>query len=179
MLRARLGDMASTRTQSIKTVAIIVILVVALVGGVYAFMQWQNSRPAAAPHEVTVTATVGETEVETTPYMVCEPGVECPENEVPTVQVSPDDTVRIEVPKDIYDHDWQLLTIYDDPGANDQQLHGPNDTNTVDIPVSASPVGDSTEHPQLVVVEVSSIMIGHDDAGVETPYMTTWSFSFE
>ncbi|WP_272913530.1 hypothetical protein [Corynebacterium pilosum] len=22
-------------------------------------------------------------------------------------------------------------------------------------------------------------MIGHDDAGVETPYMTTWSFSFE
>ncbi|WP_257162642.1 DUF2771 domain-containing protein [Corynebacterium cystitidis] len=167
------------KAQSLKTVAIIAVLVVLLVGAVYGFMQWQGSRPATDPHEVTVTATIGDNVVETTPYMVCEPGVECPENEVPAITVTPDDTVRIEVPEDIYDHDWQLLSIYDDPGANDQQLHGPYDADSVDIPVSAAPVGDSTENPQLIVVEVSSIMIGHDDAGEESPYMTTWSFAFE
>ncbi|WIM68351.1 DUF2771 domain-containing protein [Corynebacterium breve] len=171
--------MAKKNSQSLKLLAIIVIAVVAFVAGVYAFLTWQSSQPPTNPKDIAITASVGDDSLEVTPYMVCEPGVECPEGDVPTLKVSADDTVTIEIPEEIYDHDWQLLTIYDDPGANDQQVHGPRDVNKVEVPVSAAPVGDSPEKPQLVVVEVSSVMIGLDDHDEETPYLTTWSVAFE
>lgn len=171
--------MAQKNAQSLKLFAVIAVLALLVVGGAYAMMQWQANREPTPPQEVMVTASVGDQELETAPYMVCEPGVECPEGEVPSLRVSAGDTVTITVPEEVYDHDWQLLTIYDEPGANDQQLHSSYDADSIDVPVSAEPVGDSTTRPELVVVEVSSVMIGTDDAGEETPYLTTWAFSFE
>lgn len=171
--------MAKKKSSSLKMLAIIVALVLIMVVGFYGYSLWQNNRPPEDPHEVAVTVSTENESIEALPYMVCEPGVECPEGEIPTLKVSADDSVVVEVPRDIYDHDWTLLTIYDDPGANDEQLHGAYDTDSVSIPVSATPVGDSTEEPQLVVIEVSSVMIGLNDNGVETPYMTTWSIAVE
>ncbi len=157
--------------QIIGLIVVIMLVVAAIVLG----QMWLSSRPDPEPQDVTVTASAGDRSIEVSPYMVCAPGEECQESEPPVLEVGADETLTISVPEPIYDHDWQLLSIYDDPAANDQQLHGPNDVDSVEIPGSVEPVGETDERPRLVVVEVSSVMIGHDEDGVETPYTTVWS----
>lgn len=167
------------KRKSLLQVLALIIVVVIVVAAVLLFQNWMNSRPGPEPEDVTLTASVGEESIEVSPYTVCEPGTDCPEAEVPTIDVGPDESLTIELPEPVYNHDWQLLTIYDNPAANGQQLHGPNDTQSVEIPGSVDPVGDSEERPELAVVEISSVMIGHDDEGVETPYSTIWSIATE
>lgn len=153
-------------------IAVVIIIVAAVVA-----QGWWNNRPGPEPRDVTVTARVGETSLEVSPYLVCEPGLECPEGEVPNLPVGPDDTLVLEIPEAIHDHDWQLLMIYDDPAANDQQLHGGYDAERVEIPGSVDPLEEGDQRPRLMVVEISSAMIGLDADGEETPYATVWSLS--
>lgn len=160
----------------LQILALLIAVVILLVGGVL-LQNWWNNRPGPQPHEVSITATVGDASLEISPYLVCEPGVDCPEGEVPNLAVGPDDTLVLDIPEAIYDHDWQVLMIYDDPAANDQQLHAANDAQQVEIPGSTDPIGENTERPRLMVVEVSSVMLGHNDTGEETPYTTVWSLS--
>jgi len=47
----------------------------------------------------------------------------------------------------------------------------------VEIPGSVDPVNEGDPRPRLMVVEISSAMIGHDADGEETPYATVWSLS--
>lgn len=165
------------KKKSLLQILALIIAVVIIVVATVLVQNWWNNRPGPEPGEVSVTASVGDESIEVSPYLVCEPGVECPEGEVPNLPVGPDETLKLELPEPIHNHDWQLLMIYDDPGANDQQLHGAYDATEVEIPGSVDPVGESTERPRLVVVEVSSVMVGHDEEGVETPYTTIWSLS--
>ena len=153
-------------------IAVVIIVVAAVLA-----QNWWNNRPGPEPQDVTVTATVGGTQIEVAPYLVCEPGLECPEGEVPNLPMGPDDTLVLDIPEPIHDHDWQLLMIYDDPAVNDQQFHGAYDTDSVEIPGSVDPVNEGDPRPRLMVVEISSAMIGHDADGEETPYATVWSLS--
>ncbi|MGD7001922.1 DUF2771 domain-containing protein [Corynebacterium halotolerans] len=157
--------------------ALIIAVVIVAVASIL-FQNWWNSRPGPDPAEVAITAKVGDREMEILPYMVCAPGEECPEGEVPALEVGPDETLTLEVPEAIHERDWSVLTIYDDPAANDQQLHGGHDTDTVEIPGSVDPVNEeSAERPQLVVVEVSNAMISTDDNGEEIPVSVVWSIN--
>ncbi|GAB2503615.1 hypothetical protein CATRI_03340 [Corynebacterium atrinae] len=160
----------------LQILALLIAVVILLVGGVL-LQNWWNNRPGPQPQDVTIGASVGDTSLEISPYLVCEPGVECPEGEVPNLTVGPEDTLVLEIPEEIYDHDWQVLMIYDDPAANDQQLHGANDAERVEIPGSTEPTGENSDRPRLMVVEVSSVMLGYNEAGEETPYTTVWSLS--
>lgn len=167
------------KKKSLLQILALIIAVVIVVVAAVLFQNWWNDRPGPEPGEVAITASAGGESVEVAPYLVCEPGLECPEGEVPNLPVGEDETLRLEIPEPIHNHDWQLLMIYDDPAANDQQLHGPYDTTEVEIPGSVDPVGESEERPRLVVVEVSSVMIGRDDEDEETPYATVWSLNTE
>ncbi|GAB3708869.1 DUF2771 domain-containing protein [Corynebacterium nasicanis] len=153
-------------------VAVVIVVVAAVLA-----QNWWNNRPGPQPHDVAVTADNGSERIEVFPYIVCEPGLECPEGEVPNLPVAADGTLVLEIPEDIHDHDWQLLLIYDDPAANDQQFHGAYDATTVEIPGSVDPVADGDPRPRLMVVEISSAMIGRDAHDEETPYATVWSLS--
>ena len=167
------------KKKSLLQILAMIIAVVIVVVAAVLFQNWWNSRPGPEPGEVTIAATAGGEAIELSPYLVCEPGVECPEGEVPNLPVGAEETLRLAIPEPIHNHEWQLLMVYDDPDANDYQLHGPYDTTEVEIPGSLDPVGGSGERPQLIVVEVSSVMIGRDDAGEETPYATVWSLNTE
>lgn len=156
--------------------ALLIAVVIIIVAAVLA-QNWWNNRPGPDPRDITVTARVGDTSIDVPPYLVCEPGLECPEGEVPNLPVGPDDTLVLEIPEPIHDHDWQLLMIYDDPAVNDQQLHGPYDTEQVEIPGSTDPLNEGDPRPRLMVVEISSAQIGLDADGEETPYATVWSLS--
>lgn len=153
-------------------VAVVLVVVISVV-----FQNWWNNRPEPEPSSVSITATSPSGEVEVFPFSICEPGVECEENEIPTLNVEADEELRLSIPKSIHDHDWYLLTIYDDPAANDEFYHTSYEATEATIPGSVDPLEEGGERPRLIVVEVASVMIGQDDEGVETPYTTTWSLA--
>lgn len=154
------------------TVAVVLVVVISVL-----FQQWWNNRPEPEPRDIAVTATAPAGTVEVFPFSICEPGVECAENEVPTLPVGADEELHLSIPENIHDHDWYLLTIYDDPAANDEFYHTSYDTTEVTVPGSVDPTEEGGARPRLVVVEITSVMIGTDAAGEESPYTVTWSLS--
>ncbi|MDO4909850.1 MAG: DUF2771 domain-containing protein [Corynebacterium sp.] len=151
---------------------IIVVLIVAISWGV---MRWYNNRPGPAPQDVHLSASINGQKTDVAPYSACEIGASCPDGSTTDVDLGTDDTLSIELPKDVYDHEWSLLKIYDDPAANDQSTFGSNQQKTVEVKGSSDPLTEGGNRPRLVVVEISSLLIGHDSDGNETPYTVTWS----
>lgn len=158
----------------LRVLALIIAVVIVIVASVL-FQNWWNNRPGPDPAEVEITAQVGDREVQVPPYLVCEPGSECPEGDVPAIEVGPDETLTLQIPEAIHQGNWQVLTVYDNPAANGQQLHGPYDTETLEIPGSVDPVEEGGERPRLMVVEISNAMIDHDENGEEIPVSVVWS----
>ncbi|APT93033.1 hypothetical protein CPHO_09220 [Corynebacterium phocae] len=154
-------------------VAVCIIVVVVVLA-----QKWFNSRPGTPPAQLSVTATAGGKSIEVLPYMVCELDAQCPEGTVPNLTVDAGGTLEIDVPEELASHQWRILTIYTDPAANDETLHGAGETTHVEIPGSVDPIKASTgTQPKLQLVEISALLIGHDDNGEETPVNTVWSLS--
>lgn len=173
-----MATVKQARKKSLLQFLALIIAVAVIVVAVVLFQKWRNDRPGPEPQDVTITATVGSATLDVAPYSVCEPGTDCKEGEVPNLTVGPDDTLKLEIPEAISNHEWSVLSIYDDPAANDSTAHGANETTSLDIPGSVPPIEASTgERPKLMVVEISTLMIGHDANGEETPMQTVWSLS--
>lgn len=173
-----MATVKQARKKSLLQFLVLIIAVAVIVVAVVLFQKWRNDRPGPEPQDVTITATVGSDTLDVAPYSVCEPGTDCKEGEVPNLTVGPDDTLKLEIPEAISNHEWSVLSIYDDPAANDSTAHGANETTSLDIPGSVPPIEASTgERPKLMVVEISTLMIGHDANGEETPMQTVWSLS--
>lgn len=159
------------------TVAAIAVAVLAIVAGLYFFLNWQQNRPATPPAELEVTAAAGDgDEVTATPFSVCEFGAECPEGEVVRINADGAENIRLTVPDDVAQQQWSVLSIYDDPAANSERTFTPGEATEVDIPVTTENDGADTH---LVVMEISTLLIGEDDQGEETPVVTTWAFTTE
>ena len=173
-----MATVKQARKKSLLQFLALIIAVAVIVVAVVMFQKWWNDRPGPEPKDVTITATVGDETIEVSPYSICEPGTECEEGDVPNLTVGPDDTLKLDIPEAISNHEWSVLSIYDDPAANDSTAHGANETTSVEIPGSVAPIEASTgERPLLKVVEISTLMIGHDANGEETPMHTVWSLS--
>ncbi|OFP86985.1 DUF2771 domain-containing protein [Corynebacterium sp. HMSC059E07] len=173
-----MATVKQARKKSLLQFLALIIAVAVIVVAVVLFQKWRNDRPGPEPQDVTITATVDSDTLDVAPYSVCEPGTDCKEGEVPNLTVGPDDTLKLEIPEAISNHEWSVLSIYDDPAANDSTSHGANETTSLDIPGSVPPIEASTgERPKLMVVEISTLMIGHDANGEETPMQTVWSLS--
>lgn len=171
--------MASRKTKRKNLIQILSLIVAVLLVVILSvvFQQWWNNRPEPLPQEISISASSPAGEVEVFPFSMCEPGVECAENEVPTLEVGADEELHLTIPEAIHDHDWYLLTIYDDPAANDEFYHTSYDATEATVPGSVDPTEEGAERPRLVVVEVSAVMIGQDENGEESPYTVTWSLS--
>ncbi|ANE03466.1 DUF2771 domain-containing protein [Corynebacterium crudilactis] len=171
--------MASRKTKRknlIQILSLIVAVVLVVIVSVM-FQQWWNNRPEPLPQNISIAASAPAGEVEVFPFSLCEPGVECEENDIPTLDVGADEELHLSIPETIHDHDWYLLTIYDDPTANDEFYHTSYDATEATVPGSVDPTQEGGERPRLVVVEISSVMIGQDENGEEAPYTVTWSLS--
>lgn len=161
----------------LRVLALIIAVVIVVVASILV-QTWWNNRPDPNPAEVSLSARVGENNLEVLPYLACEPGTECPEGEIPALEVGPDENLILDIPEVVHRGEWSLLTIYDDPAANNQVLHGGYDAETVEVPGSVEPVTEeSAERPNLVVVEVSAVLIGEDANGEETPFSVVWSLN--
>lgn len=163
---------AQTRKKNLKQIGFLAIAVLLVLGATLGFQHWWNQRNMREPHEVTINVSAPGQEVEVSPFTVVEPGKPSEEHDIPTIALGKDASLSVTVPEDVADHDWTLLKIYDDPKANDEQAFGPHEANQANVPARVkSEKLDAT----LVVVEVTSVMIGHDEQGEETPYRVTWS----
>lgn len=171
-------SVADRRKKSLLQFVVLIVAVVLVVLASVAFQRWWNNRPDPDPQEVTITATVGGKSTAVEPYLVCEIGETCPESpDVVTVKTEADsgaDHITLKLPKNVFDHDWSLVSIYDDPARNQQRNFAAYESTSVDVPltVAAEEGGDSAS---LVVVEISSALIGQNGDGEETPYAVTWS----
>lgn len=163
------------KRKSLLQVLALLVVAAVVVAVVVLAQTWFSNRPSPEPEDTALSVSVGDEQLEVLPYIVAEPGQEPQEGDIPTVEVGPDETLTIELPSHVYDHDWSAVLIYDDPAANDERLHGPSDTDRLEVPGSVDPVTEGGERPQLMVVEIQSVMIGHDANGEETPYSTIWS----
>ncbi|MBN9644653.1 DUF2771 domain-containing protein [Corynebacterium mendelii] len=151
----------------------LLIAVVVVVTASVAFQHWWNNR-RTSPADVTVTFSWEGDSHTLTPYWVCGFGENCPAGKAPVVDIAGSDTVTVEVPREVWDHDWSLLTIYDNPAANDEQYFGGGQAKKVDVPVAPDQKGGGPA-PTLLVVEVHSLLVGEDDNGEEAPYSVVWA----
>ncbi|MDY6049309.1 MAG: DUF2771 family protein [Corynebacterium sp.] len=162
-----------------------VIVVAALAVGVQRYL---NNREVAEPAAITLQVTAGEATAELTPYAVCaldEPcaalSEEADASTVPTLEFAAagdDGSVRISLPKQVYDHSFTLLSIYDDPAANAEQTFTSNQATAVDVPVTKDPTDNpdaAGQRPRLQVVEITSLQIETTETGEENPVSVTWS----
>lgn len=166
----------AAKSNTALTVALIAIAVTAIVAGLYFFLNWQENRPATPPDQLEVTAAAGDSDVASTPFSVCEFGAECPEGDVTRIDASGAESVRITVPREVAQQQWSVLSIYDDPAANSERTFTPGEASDVDIPLTTDNDGNDAN---LVVIEVSALLVGKDNNNEETPVVTTWAFTTE
>lgn len=153
---------------------LIILILVALVAGIF---WWWQSRPDKHPdpHDLHITAVVDGQEQEISPYSVCAIGQQdCEPGEPTTLSIPADGEVTLKLPDDVSDGEWQLLQIYDDPGANVDNTYTANEKSEVTIKGSSDQTNEEGQHPRLAVAEIHTWALGTDD-GEEQGYTVVWS----
>lgn len=163
-------------TQQWKVLAIALMGVIILVGGVYAFLTFQANKPGTPVRDLKVSVAAGDESQDIPTYTVCELDVECPGGDAPRMHL-PDSSdpgeVTITVPEEVERNSWRLLLIYDDPAANTERVFTSGESGEETAPA----VTDTGA--KLVVAEVSTLDIEKGDDGEETPVIATWSVGFD
>ncbi|WJY67573.1 DUF2771 family protein [Corynebacterium auris] len=151
---------------------VLVVGVALVVGGFALFLEWQRSRPITPPGELRVEVANGDSVLLVEPYTICELDEQCDGGEPPRFELDESSPVTFTLPEEIASSSWKLLTIYDDPGANEEQLFQSGQAENA----TADPVKDGA---RLVVAEVSFLTVDAAAGGEETPVLATWSVAFE
>ena len=97
-------------------VAMVAVVVAAVVG----YNQWKDGHVETLPSEQRITAVVNGQETEIAPYSACEiDDADCQQQEGQPFELDLQGAKEftLKLPKDVYDHDWAMLQIFDDPGA--------------------------------------------------------------
>ena len=150
----------------------IAVAAIALVVGIYAFLEWQRSQPTTPVRDLHITVESAGQSHEIPPYTVCELDAECPGGQPPSVPLD-DDPVTFTVPREIAAMSWRLLVVYDDPAANNEVVFTSAEAEqyTVDAVTESG--------AKLIVGEVSALGIDHNEHGDEIPVLATWSVGFD
>lgn len=160
-------------SQQWKVLAIALVGVLVLVGAVYAFLRYQDSKPGTPVGELEVSVTAGGQAEQIPAYTVCELDVECPGGEPPRVRLPDQGEVTFTVPPEIERNSWRLLLIYDDPAANTERVFTSGESGEETAPAVTE------SGAKLVVAEITTLDIEKGDDGEETPVIATWSVGFE
>mgnify|MGYP001941470982 FL=1 len=162
--------------KQLMTMGSIVALVVVVIGGVLLYNRWQDGKIETLPQDQRIIAVVDGEEHEIAPYSVCQlDDPDCKPSEPYKLQVGDAEKVTLKPPEDVYDHDWSLLQIFDEPGANQDNYYKSYEREEVTLDLKASLKADDGSTPQLKVLELHSMLVGLDDNDEQTPYATIWS----
>lgn len=162
--------------KQLMTMGAIVALVVVVIGGVLLYNRWQDGKIETLPQDQRIIAVVNGEEHEIAPYSVCQlDDPDCKPSQPYKLHVGNAKKVTIKPPEDIYNHDWSLLQIFDEPGANQDNYYKSYEREEVTLDLKASLKADDGSTPQLKVLELHSMLVGLDDNDEQTPYATIWS----
>ncbi|MFD5869321.1 DUF2771 family protein [Corynebacterium sp. NPDC060344] len=156
----------------------VIVAVALFITGLVLVLDRANDGAVDDPAALTMTVRVGGEELEVSPYRVCnifDRGEDaCTTDDAATAHVSIglEETAEIEVPDEVSSVTWALQRFYADESVNSADRKEPGESKTETIAGSASVNGERTP---LGVVEVSSTVVGSDDAGEEVAYGVTWS----
>lgn len=156
----------------------IVVLVLVVVGGVLLYNQWSDKRVKTLPSEQRIVAVVGGKETEIPPYSACEVGdQDCKGDKPFELEIGDAEEFTLKLPQDVFDHDWAMVQIFDDPGANVEQYFKANESEEVTVSVESDKETEDGSVPRLTVLEIQSLLIGLDASGEQTPVNTVWSIA--
>lgn len=167
------------RKQALTFLALIAVVAV-VISGVLWFNNWSNNRVDTLPADQRITAVVGDgdgaKEIEIPPYSACElDDKECKPSDPFALELDGASEFTLRIPEDVYDHDWAMLKIFDDPGANQDLYYAGNENTEVKVAVKSEQTAEDGSTPTLKVVEVQSLLVGLDADGEQTPVQTVWS----
>lgn len=166
---------AEQRKQVLAVVAI-AVAVTLVVLAVLAFNAWRNKQIDTLPQDQRIVAVVGDNRVDVAPYSTCEiDAKQCQPSSPTELDFGPKGTVTLQLPQDVYDHDWSMLKIYDDPGANTEDYFRSNEQKEVTVSTASEKRTADGRTPKLTVVEIHSLLVGKDANGEQTPVATVWA----
>lgn len=168
----------AAQRKQLMTFGAIVLLVLLVAGAVLGYQRWSENRPEPHPSELRVSVTdAAGNEEEHAPYTVCQLfSGECDESEPVEIELGPDEEATLSLPEEVYDHDWTLLQIYDDPAANTEETYTGYEKSEVTVRGTSDRETEDGDAPRLAVVEIHSSLVGDDD-GEEVAFGAVWAFS--
>lgn len=159
-------------------IAAIVVLVAVVVASVLAYYHWKDNHIETLPQDQRVVAVVNGQETEVAPYSTCEVDDQhCKEGEPFELSMGGAKKFTLKIPQDVYDHDWRLVEIFNDPGANTESYYKSNEKKEVEISLDSPKKTDDGSTPRLTVLEIQSLLIGEDADGEQTPVNAVWSIT--
>lgn len=167
---------AAQRRQLVTFLGIVVLVAVVAVV-VLGVQKLRGAGEDTAPRDLRVTAVTADGDIELAPYSVCAYGdADCKGVTPSTVPLPADGEITLKLPSEIYDHDWILVKIFDDPAANTENSYAANEMTEITLQGSSADEDATGEHPRLAVAEIQTILI--DDSGEEPePVAAVWSIA--
>ena len=162
------------------TVLAVVAMVAVVVAAVVGYNRWKDGHVETLPSEQRITAVVNGQETEIAPYSACEiDDADCQQQEGQPFELDLQGAKEftLKLPKDVYDHDWAMLQIFDDPGANTEKYFAADEAQEVTVKLESERTAEDNTTPQVAVVEIHSMLIGLDSNGDQTPYNAVWSIT--
>lgn len=164
----------------------LVAVVALIIAGIVYYNSWNSTRGASLPADhimpadQVITAVVNGKEIPITPYSACElDAKDCPGGTPFSLDLAGAQDFTLKIPEDVSNHDWLLLGIYDDPGANTEQYFTANEASEVTLNRLSTQKSEDGSIPKLVVVEIQSLLIGVDKDGKQSPFNSIWSIAVQ
>lgn len=166
--------------KQLATALAILAVVVVIIAAVIFYNRWKDDQIETLPQDQRITAVVNGQETEIPPYSACQIGdKDCKPGEPFVLHVGDAKEFTLKIPQDVYDHDWSLLQIFDDPGANAESYFKANEKQEITIQTTSDKKAADGATPKLAVVEVHTMLIGLDGNGEQTPVGTVWALQVE
>lgn len=154
-----------------------IVIVVALVGAAVVFYnKWKDGQVETLPQDQRIVAVVDGQEQEIAPYATCElDDKDCKPGKPVPLELKGAKEFTLKVPNDVSNHDWSMLKIYNDPGANQDNYFRADESQEVQIKLDAERKSTDGSTPRLKLVEIRSMLVGLDAEKNQTPVNTIWS----
>lgn len=158
-----------------------IVVVVAIVGAAIVFYnKWKGEQVETLPQDQRIVAVVNGQEQEIAPYSTCEiDDKDCKPGKPVPVELKGAKEFTLKIPHDVSNHDWSMLKIYNDPGANQDNYFRSDETQEVKLKLAAERKSADGSTPSLKLIEIRSLLVGLDADKKQTPVNTIWSIEIK
>ena len=158
-----------------------IVAVVAIVAAAIVFYnRWRDGQVETLPQDQRIVAVVDGQEQHIAPYSTCElDDKDCKPGQPAPLELKGAKEFTLKIPQDVTNHDWSLLKIYNDPGANQDNYFRADEAQEVKLKLGAERKSADGSTPSLKLVEVRSMLVGLDAEKNQTPVNTIWSIEIK